>query len=163
MRALRAQVAQNVRNNEVSNWHCGGGELVTSSEVGSGWGKDYNSSLHISHKWLRKIFAKLNSSAQRRYLVETVSLGEAENSFSLAVPSSFYPCLGKYSSQCRWYLKLSVGFISRTNLPAPESSQVSCNNWYPQSLQTWPACSLWRQSHRDRNNNWGKSFVWFKY
>ena len=24
--------------------------LVTSSEVGSGWGKDYNSSLHISHK-----------------------------------------------------------------------------------------------------------------
>ena len=29
-------------------------KLVTSSEVGSGWGKCYNSSPHISHKWLRK-------------------------------------------------------------------------------------------------------------
>ena len=86
---------------------------------------------------------------------DSLSLSEAENSFSLAVPSSFYPCLGKYSSQCRWYLKLSVGFISRTNLPAPESSQVSCNNWYPQSLQTWPACSLRRHSHTYWNNNWG--------
>ena len=61
--------------------------------------------------------------------LETASL-----SFFPRSSERFLPRLGKYSSQSRWYLKLSVGFISRTNFPAPESSLFSCNNWYPQKV-----------------------------